>query len=99
MFNQQFRKDSGLWRGVVPRWSDNEHPDLGERISTHQRYRSAGHDRAQTPLRRIEAPVRSMTVRSDWRGDFTPASFRGLRSGARLQLLSEKLADGIQRLR
>jgi hypothetical protein len=42
--NQQFRKDSDLSHGVVPRWSDNEDPDFGERIAIHQRYQSAGRE-------------------------------------------------------
>jgi hypothetical protein len=41
VLNQQFRKHSDLSRGVVPRRSDNEDSDFGERISTHERYQSA----------------------------------------------------------
>ena len=37
VLNQQFRKHSDLARGVVPRRSDNEDSDFGERISIHER--------------------------------------------------------------
>jgi hypothetical protein len=41
VLNQQFRKHSHLSRGVVPRRSDNENSDFGERISIHERYQAA----------------------------------------------------------
>ena len=41
MLDQQFRKHSDLSRGVVPRRSDNEDSDFGERIAIHERYQSA----------------------------------------------------------
>jgi hypothetical protein len=44
VLNQQFREDSDLSRRVVPRWSDDEDPDFGERIVIHQRYQSAGRE-------------------------------------------------------
>ena len=46
VLDQQFRKDSDLSRGVMPRWSDNEEPDFAERIAIHQRYQSAGREPA-----------------------------------------------------
>jgi hypothetical protein len=42
--NHQFRKDSDLSRGVMPRRSDNEEPDFAQRIVIHQRYQSAGRE-------------------------------------------------------
>ena len=44
VLNQQFREDSDLSRRVVPRWSDDEDPNFGERIVIHQRYQSAGRE-------------------------------------------------------